>query len=94
MRARTERVAWSLFAAGAAAAAAVIAHGVLEKSWKQVRQKDPPLNPAAPHVTWTEALSWGAVAGIVAGLSRVAARRGAVAAWSRLFGSLPPDRNK
>jgi hypothetical protein len=94
MRGRTQRMAWSLFATGAAAAAAVIAHGVLEKTWKQVRRKDPPLNPAAPRVTWGEALSWGAAAGIVAGLSRVVARRSAVAAWSRMFGHLPPDRNK
>jgi hypothetical protein len=91
---RAHRLGWSLFAAGAAAAAAVIAHGVLEKAWKQIRQKDPPLNPAAPKVTWTEALTWGAAAGVVAGISRVVARRGAVAAWARMFGSLPPDRNK
>jgi hypothetical protein len=94
MRGRTQRIAWSLFAAGAAAAGAVIAHSVLEKAWKQIRQKDPPLNPAAPKVTWSEALTWGAAAGIVAGVSRVVARRGAVAAWARMFGHLPPDRNK
>jgi hypothetical protein len=87
-------MAWSLFAGGVAALGTILAHKVLESAWKRIRQKDPPLNPAAPTVTWSEALTWGAAAGIVAGISRVAARRGAVAAWSRFFGRMPPDPNK
>ena len=84
---------WSLFAAGAAGLAGVLSHRGLESMWKRLRRKDPPQNPAAPTVTWTEALAWGAVAGVVAGISRVVARRGAVAAWARYVGE-PPDPNK
>jgi hypothetical protein len=89
---RTERIVWSLFAAGAAGLAGVIAHKALETTWKQMRRKDPPLNPAAPSVTWSEALTWGIAAGAVAGISRVVARRGAVAAWQRIMGE-PPKLN-
>lgn len=92
MRRRTEGLVWSLFAATAAGLAGMIAHKALETMWKQARRKDPPLNPAAPSVTWTEALVWGIAAGAVAGLSRVVARRGAVVAWKRLIGE-PPSLN-
>jgi hypothetical protein len=93
MRRHTKRLAWSAFATGAAALASVVAHKTLENTWKQLRRKDPPLNPAAATVTWGEALAWGIAAGVAAGISQVVARRGAVAAWTRFIGE-PPKRNK
>jgi hypothetical protein len=93
MRRYTHKLIWSAFATGSAALASVLAHKALENTWKQLRRKDPPLNPAAATVTWSEALTWGIAAGVVAGISQVVARRGAVAAWQRLVGE-PPKKNK
>jgi uncharacterized protein involved in exopolysaccharide biosynthesis len=82
---------WTVFAAGAAAFGGFLARKSLETAWRQIRRSDPPLNPVTPKTTWTDALLWGAAAGLVAGLSRVVMRRSAFAAWHRVLGRQPPE---
>lgn len=65
----------SLLVAGAAVAAGVLTNRLLKTAWKQSRGEDPPINPAAAGVSWTEALIWGASVGAAIGVSRVLARR-------------------
>jgi hypothetical protein len=57
-------------------AAGITTHQVLERIWEESTERPAPKNPAAPGVTWGEALLWGATAGILAGLAKTAARRG------------------
>lgn len=65
----------SLVVTGAAVAAGVLTNRLLKSAWKQSQGKEPPINPAAAGVSWTEALIWGASVGAAIGISRVLARR-------------------
>lgn len=65
---------------------AVLARKALTAAWTQVTGTTPPDNPAAPDATWGEALRWGALAGLIAGVSRVVARRVATRAAASLVG--------
>jgi hypothetical protein len=65
----------SLIVTGAAVAAGVLTNRLLKAAWRQSRGEDPPINPAAAEVSWTDALIWGASVGAAIGVSRVLARR-------------------
>ena len=62
-----------------AIAAGVATRHALRAAWKHRRGKEPPINPAAPGVTWSEAITWGAAVGAAVGVSRVLSRRSATA---------------
>lgn len=68
----------------------IAAKKAMDAAWRKTRHSDPPSNPAAPGTTWTEALMWAAVSGIVFAAARMVAARGAAATWQSLTGSLPP----
>ena len=80
---------WLLVSGLAAAGAASLTHAVLKRGWNAVTGEDPPVNPASAETAWTEALTWTVAASLVAGLTRLAARRAAAAA---LPGGPPHDR--
>lgn len=65
----------SLMVTGAAVAAGVLTNRVLKATWKQARGTEPPINPAAASVSWSDALIWAASVGAAIGVSRVCARR-------------------
>lgn len=44
-------------------------------AWEARTERPAPKNPAAPGVSWKEALMWGAAAGVVAGVARTVVRR-------------------
>jgi hypothetical protein len=90
MRMSMHRSAWTIVAAGSAALAGLAARQVLERGWRAVRKAPPPENPADPRVEWRDALLWAGATGLVVGIGRVLARRGAVAAWRRITGRMPP----
>lgn len=81
---------WTLVTTGSTALAAVVVRKVMETGWKTATGDEPPQNPVAPGVRWTDALAWAGAAGAAAALARVLARRGAAAGWKRLTGRLPP----
>lgn len=89
LRRSSERMAWTLLTAGAAAGAALAARRGITAGWKLARKTDPPQNPAERGVEWQDALLWGAAIGLAGGLSRIVARRGAAAAWRRWRGPIP-----
>jgi hypothetical protein len=86
----SERRTWALVAAGSAAVVGFASRQLLRRGWSAWRKQPPPDNPAAPDVAWRDALLWAAATGLVVGIGRVAARRGAVAGWRRVTGRLPP----
>lgn len=74
----------SLFVNGTAVAAGLATKVALESMWRFVRRDEPPTNPAAAGVTWTDAITWAAAVGAAMGVSRALTRRGATAAWRKV----------
>jgi hypothetical protein len=58
-----------------------VAGGDEERSAKQ---------PADPATSWGEAIAWTAATGLVVGVARMLASRGAAAGWQKATGTLPP----
>lgn len=82
--------AWAAFAAGAAALGGVVVRQGLHSAWKLAMHDDPPLDPTSRDVSWRDAILWTVASGVVIGLGRLIARRGAAAGWERLTGQAPP----
>ncbi len=85
-----EKTVWKLAATGAAVLAGMAVRNVLMALWRSVAKSEPPNNPADPATGWGEAIAWTAATGLVIGVARMAASRGAAAGWRRATGSLPP----
>jgi hypothetical protein len=81
---------WQGLSFGAAVLAAALSRRAVEAAWRSRRGTAPPENPAAAGVTWADALVWGVATGIGASIARVAARRGAAAAWQAVTHDSPP----
>lgn len=85
-----EKTVWKLAATGAAVLASIAVRNVLMAVWRSVVKTEPPNNPADPATSWGEAIAWTAATGLVIGVARMAASRGAAAGWRRATGNLPP----
>lgn len=73
--------------------AGIVVKKAADTAWLEVRGYPPPKNPAAPGVTWPDALAWAAVSGVLYASARLVAARGAAAAYQKLTGQLPPGVN-
>jgi len=78
-----ESRAAKLFVNGAAVAAGVATKSALEALWRTTRDEEPPNNPAAPDVSWRDALIWAASVGAAMGVAKVLSRRGTTEAWRK-----------
>ena len=85
----SHKITYSLLAAGAAFLAARVVRATLEKGWEKFAKDVPPENPADPETSWKEALVWSVSSGVLVGLARMVAQRGAAAGWHRLMGYNP-----
>ena len=47
----------------------------LRRGWRAYTGEDPPDDPTAPGVTWSNALAWGVASGVVVGAARVVGER-------------------
>lgn len=81
---------WTLVAAGSAALVGMACRQALRRGWSVWRDEPPPDNPAAPDVSWKDALLWAGATGLVVGVGRVVARRGAASVWRSVTGRMPP----
>lgn len=84
---------WKLLGSAFAVPAGVVVRKGADAAWLKVRGYPPPKNPAAPGVTWPDALAWAAVSGIAVATGRLVAARGAAAAYEKVTGKLPPGMN-
>ena len=84
------KTAWSVIAAGSALTAGILVRRALDAGWRRVTDEDPPKNPVSPETEWSGALAWTAATGLLVGLGRLMARRGAANVWTRALGSRPP----
>ncbi|PAP78333.1 DUF4235 domain-containing protein [Rubrivirga marina] len=85
----THKQRWIAVSGLSAMAAAFATRSLLRRSWHAATGEDPPMNPADSDTAWTEAAVWTIAASVVAGLSRLTARR---AAAHVLDGSVPDDK--
>lgn len=67
-----------------ALAAGLAARNMLQASWRQALDRDPPKNPSSTAVDWKEALAWGALSGALVGVTRIAARRGSTSLYRQV----------
>ena len=89
-----EKLSWQVLTTVAAVGAAIVVRKVLSATWAAVRPDPPPDNPADPATRWGEALAWTAATGLVVGVARMVAGRGAAGAWTKATGTLPPGLRK
>lgn len=81
--------AWQIVAMVSAAAAGIAARNLLKGSWQVLKDDEPPVNPAARSVDWGDALAWTVASGLLAGIGRLLAQRGAAAGWKKVRGHYP-----
>lgn len=84
-----EERTWHLVALVSAGLMGIAARKLLENSWQVVKRNEPPKNPAARSVDWSEALAWTAASGLAMGVGRLLAQRGAAAGWKKVHGRYP-----
>lgn len=82
--------AWSLTSAGAALLAGITARWAAKSAWHRFRGEAPPDDPELENISLLEAGIWAALAGSLAGTSRMLSRRLAAAAWKKQTGAHPP----
>ncbi len=81
---------WKLLGTGAATLSGIAVRKLTDAAWYAARGTTPPKNPAAPGVSWPDALAWAALSGLAVAGGRLLAARGAAAAYTSLTGKLPP----
>ena len=67
----------------AAIGAGVATRSLLTKAWEQATGEEPPNDPTDPGVTWQQAVTWAAAAGVGVGVGRVVGRRLAAGAFEK-----------
>ena len=81
---------WMGLVTACSVGAAIAVRGAMRHGWRAAFDEEPPTNPASSDTTWGSALLAAGAVGLVAGVARVVARRGAVAGWRRFTGRMPP----
>ncbi len=84
-----ERRTWQIVGAVSGIAAGAVTRKVMVFVWTRVRDEAPPTNPAAPRVTWAQALVWTVSSGVALAVARLVAQRGAAEAWKAVTGDYP-----
>lgn len=82
---------WSVMGLAATVGATIAARKALTTTWKAATGKKPPVNPAHPDVSISEAVAWATVSGVAVGLARMLASRRAAEYYRRSTGHLPPN---
>ena len=73
----------------AAALATMMVTQLTDRGWRLAFGQAPPDNPAAPSVSWGEALLYSASTGLLIGLARMAAKRVATSGLENRLGHRP-----
>lgn len=81
--------AWNVVALVSAALAGIAVRNLLESGWEMVKHDEPPQNPAARSVGWSDALAWTVASGVMVAVGRLLAQRGAAAGWKKVKGHYP-----
>jgi len=87
-----KQLAWQGVAVASGTLAAAAVRRAAVTTWRTTKHEDPPANPAARDVSWTDALTWTIAVAVGAAVARVVAQRGAAAVWERTIGEPIPTR--
>ncbi|CAN5817164.1 hypothetical protein BH23ACT10_BH23ACT10_00550 [soil metagenome] len=85
-----EKTLWKVAGTGAAVLAGIVMRNLAMSLWRGIAKNEPPSNPADPATGWGEAIAFTALTGLIVGVARMAASRGAAAGWRKATGTLPP----
>lgn len=80
---------YNILSSGSTAAVAAATTFLLRKGWRLFKKTPAPVNPAKPGIVWSEALLYGALSGMVAGMLGVVAKRLAASWWRNNVGPRP-----
>ena len=80
---------WTLTTSGAAIAAAMVARKGLARGWERTRGAIP-TSPGDGKTSWSEAVMWAVLSGVVVGVARLAATRGVALAFEKRRAGRPP----
>ena len=86
-------VLYKLLGPAMAIPAGIVVKKATDTAWLKVRGYPPPKNPAAPGVSWPDALAWAAFSGVLYASARLVAARGAAATYQKITGHLPAGVN-
>lgn len=86
-----QKAMWMVVATGTTALAGIAVNKGLDQAWRLARDEEPPEDPGSRDVAWRDAILWTIATGVVIGLGRLLARRGAAAGWTALTGKDPPN---
>ncbi len=62
----------------------------VQKAWLAARPDDPPRKANDPDVTWSDALSWAALAAVGVAVAELVSMKGAAEVYRLVTGSNPP----
>ncbi|MEX0836036.1 MAG: DUF4235 domain-containing protein [Nitriliruptor sp.] len=82
---------WKSLVSLSSIGAAVAARNAAVSLWEHRTGHEPPANPADPQTSWGEAIAWTVATGVLIGIARLFARRGAAMVWKAVDGELPPE---
>ena len=86
-----KRMAWRVVGSLSGLAAGAATRAALRSAWRKTHGGEPPTNPAARGVAWTDALVWAIASGVALAVARLLAQRGAAEVWRAAAGAYPPD---
>lgn len=87
----SEELLWKLVGAGVGVAAAALTRSAIRAAWRGAKHEEPPVNPASPVVSWSNALAWAALSGMAIGVAELVAKKATAVGWEQRRGHLPPS---
>jgi hypothetical protein len=84
---------WKLVSTGTGMLGGLIARKLLRAGYTAIRKdaaSPSPFDPTKRRFSWSDALLWGATAGIGLGIAKVVSTRVAVLGWEAVTGAAPP----
>ena len=79
----TKDTAFNALSTISAIGAGILTRSLVTKAWTKKTGQEPPNDPTAEDVSWKDAVSWAAAAGVAVGVGRVVGRRLAADIWAR-----------
>ena len=81
--------AWTAVGLASAVVAGLAVRNLVKAGWLAYYDEHPPLNPAAPDTSWTQAIVFTGLMGAGVGVARMFGRRMAAGAWYKFQGEYP-----
>lgn len=93
MNRNQQRKLWQIAAGGAAILAGMATRKAIQQGWRYAKKCEPPNNPDAKDVTWTDAIIWTALSGAAVGVSRMLITRSASLSLNKFSSLEPPEED-